>query len=76
MAISQKYFFNLVSTNYKLLSMNNMDEIMFHDMQLVNDYKHAQIVSQCRHQDFKMDKSQVGRFDHSRTAVHRADYQY
>ena len=39
MVISQKYFFNIQPINYKLLSMNNMDEIMFHDM---HDYKHAQ----------------------------------
>jgi len=43
MAIPQKYIFNLLPTNYKL--MNNMDEIMFHDMQLVNDYKHAEFLS-------------------------------
>jgi len=57
MVISQKYFFNLQQPiNYKLLSMNNMDEIMFHDM---HDYKHAQRLG---FQRFQMDKSQVGRF--------------
>ena len=56
MLISQKYFFNLQPINYKLLSMNNMDEIMFHDM---HDYKHAQ---RLWFQRFQMDKSQVGRF--------------
>jgi len=57
--------------------MNNVDEIMFHDMQLVNDYKHAQVLSMQFHTKIsKMDKSQIGRFHHSRAAVHKADYQY
>jgi len=48
MVISQKYFFNLQQPiNYKLLSMNNMDEIMFHDM---HNYKHAQCLD---FKDFK-----------------------